>query len=159
MRVRTYCMPGIGLLFIILFTIAAVSVFSLTAESKDIKYIDAHNHLAGRFGPPSRQILDYEGAAQVALGEMNKFGIKKMLIMPPPFPPGHKYQYECDDFLEIAKKYPDRFAFLGGGRGTRPGKPVLVPRGGQPIGGQCYGQRAAGHEAEIARPRACDRGG
>jgi len=126
-------MPGVVFIFIILVTIAAVSVFSFTAESNNIKYIDTHNHLAGRFGPPSRQVLDYEGAAQVALGEMNKFGIKKMLIMPPPFPSGHKHQYECDDFLEIAKKYPDRFIigsdqfYLSPKRRGRIGPPSAEP--------------------------------
>lgn len=85
------------------------------AAEKGITYIDAHNHLAGRFGPPLRQVLDYEGAARAALREMDRFGIKKMVIMPPPFQPGHKMLYECDDFIEVVKKYPDRFVFLGGG--------------------------------------------
>ena len=113
---KTYGIPGILLVFIIIyFGIAVASAINLTAESGGTKYIDAHNHLMGRFGPPGRQVLDYEGAAQVALGAMDKYGIKKMLIMPPPFAPDNKNQYECDDFLEIVKKYPDRFVFFGGG--------------------------------------------
>jgi predicted TIM-barrel fold metal-dependent hydrolase len=98
--------------------LAGISAPTCIAESVPagkIQYIDAHNHLAGRFGPPSRQVLDYEGAAQVALRAMNKFGIGKMLIMPPPFPHHHKNQYDYDDFIDVARKYPDRFAFLGGG--------------------------------------------
>ena len=116
MKIRTYGIPGIVLVFIIIyFGIAAASAVSLTAEPEGIKYIDAHNHLMGRFGPPTRQVLDYEGAAQVALGAMDKYGIKKILVMPPPFAPDNKNQYECDDFIGIIKKYPDRFSFLGGG--------------------------------------------
>jgi predicted TIM-barrel fold metal-dependent hydrolase len=116
MKIKTYGIPGMVLVFIIIyFGLAAASAVSLRAESEGIKYIDAHNHLMGRFGPPGRQVLDYEGAARVALSAMDKYGIKKMLIMPPPFQPDNKNLYECDDFLKIVKKYPDRFAFLGGG--------------------------------------------
>ena len=122
MKIKRYClcMASIVFLFIIFFAVSTADTFSLTAESKDIKYIDAHNHLTGRFGPQSRQVLDFEGAAQAALRTMNRFGIEKMLIMPPPFPPGHEHQYECDDFIEIAQKYPERFAFLGGGGTLNP---------------------------------------
>jgi hypothetical protein len=125
MRTKTIGILGIKLFFIFLFGYAVVSGPNVKAESivaaeekiasGGITYIDAHNHLAGRFGPPSRQVLDYEGAARNALRAMDRFGIKKMLIMPPPFPPDHKHRYECDDFIHIVKKYPDRFAFLGGG--------------------------------------------
>ena len=79
-------------------------------------YIDAHNHLVGRFRSRSGSLLlDYEGAARVALATMNKLGIRKMLIMPPPFPLYHPHRYDVDDFIDIVRKYPNRFAFLGGG--------------------------------------------
>jgi len=118
MKIKTYGygIPGKVLVFVIVcFGIVIASVISLGAEPERTKYIDAHNHLMGRFGPPVRQVLDYEGAAQVTLAAMDKYGIKKMLIMPPPFQPDNRNLYECDDFFEIVKKYPDRFAFLGGG--------------------------------------------
>lgn len=84
-------------------------------------YIDTHNHLLGRFGSRSGlQILDYEGAAQVALAKMNELGIERMLIMPPPFPPNHPNKYEMDDFVEVVRKYADRFGFLGGGGTLNP---------------------------------------
>ena len=41
--------------------------------------------------------------------------IKKMIIMPPPFSPKHHGIYDLEHLADIVKKYPDRFAFLGGG--------------------------------------------
>jgi len=82
----------------------------------NIPFIDTHNHLFGRYvSHPGIQETDYEGAGRVALDVMNRFGIKKMLIMPPPFPPDHPNRYTFEDLISIVKKYPDRFAFLGGG--------------------------------------------
>jgi hypothetical protein len=79
-------------------------------------FIDVHNHLIGRYvSRPGIHETDYEGAARVALDEMNRLGIKKMLVMPPPFPPDHPNRYTFEDLIGIVKKYPDRFAFLGGG--------------------------------------------
>jgi predicted TIM-barrel fold metal-dependent hydrolase len=116
MKIKIYGIPAILVFFVIVcFGFIIANVVSLTAEPEETKYIDAHNHLMGRFGPPGRQILDYEGAAQVALAAMDRYNIKKMLVMPPPFQPDNRNLYECDDFLDIVKKYPDRFAFLGGG--------------------------------------------
>lgn len=81
-----------------------------------ISYIDTHNHLVGRFGSRSGfPELDYDGAARVALATMAELGIKKMLIMPPPFYSAHPNKYDVDDIIYITKQYPDHFAFLGGG--------------------------------------------
>lgn len=83
---------------------------------KKIPLIDTHNHLFGRYGSRGgHEELDYEGAASVALTEMNRLGIRKIFIMPPPFSPGHPNRYSVDDFIGIVQKHPDRFAFLGGG--------------------------------------------
>ena len=65
MKIKWYGIPGMVLVLIIrFFGFIVASAVSLTAESKQTKYIETHNHLMGRFGPPGRQILDYEGAAQ-----------------------------------------------------------------------------------------------
>jgi len=80
------------------------------------QFIDAHNHLHGQYGlHPDMQQIDYEGAARVAMDAMNRLGIKKMFIMPPPFSPDHPGRYTFEDLIGTVKKYPDRFAFLGGG--------------------------------------------
>jgi hypothetical protein len=77
--------------------------------------IDAHNHLHGRLGPRSGFSSDYDGAAQAAMRAMSRFGIRKMLIMPPPFPLNHPHCYDVEDLVDVVSTYPDRFAFLGGG--------------------------------------------
>jgi len=83
---------------------------------RSVPLIDAHNHLHGRnLTPSGMSELSYTGAARVALAKMKRFGINKMYIMPPPFTPDHSNSYEFNDFLALVKKYPDRFAFLGGG--------------------------------------------
>jgi hypothetical protein len=46
---------------------------------------------------------------------MNRLGIKKMFVMPPPFSPNQTNRYTFEDLIGVVKKYPDRFAFLGGG--------------------------------------------
>jgi hypothetical protein len=86
------------------------------ASEGNVWFIDAHNHLVGRYVPgPGTQEMDYEGAARVALDAMNRLGIKKMFIMPPPFSLNHPNPYTFEDLIGIVKKYPGRFAFLGGG--------------------------------------------
>ncbi|MEW6376300.1 MAG: amidohydrolase family protein [Thermodesulfobacteriota bacterium] len=85
-------------------------------SSKTTGFIDTHNHLFGRFSTRlGGEEIDYEGAAKVAMAAMKQSGIKKMFIMPPPFSPGHRGQYTFDDLIGVVKKFPDRFAFLGGG--------------------------------------------
>ena len=78
-------------------------------------YIDAHNHLVGQFRSRSGPAADYYGAARITLTKMNELGIKKMIIMPPPFSPNHHGIYDLEHLADIVKKHPDRFAFLGGG--------------------------------------------
>ena len=78
-------------------------------------YIDTHNHIVGKLGPRSGSSPDYEGAAGVALKAMNRFGIKKMLIMPPPFPLNPPHTYDIEDLIETVSRHANRFGFLGGG--------------------------------------------
>jgi hypothetical protein len=80
----------------------------------DIRFIDVHNHLVGESGF-SRSMTDFSGAVKAALETMDKLGVQKILVLPPPFPPNHRGQYTADDFIEAIKKYPDRFGFLDGG--------------------------------------------
>ena len=75
-------------------------------------YIDTHAHLDGRISPMA---TDYEGAVSVALETMNRLGIRKTLVLPPPFSSGHPHQYDFEDFLAAIGRHPARFGFLGGG--------------------------------------------
>lgn len=126
MRIETFSILGVIFLGIILSVCASSSTLNskakpvLAAEEHvsagGMAYIDTHNHLVGRLGPRTRFTdLDYDGAARIALATMDKLGIKKMFIMPPPFSRDHPHKYDVDDFIGTVKKYSDRFAFLGGG--------------------------------------------
>lgn len=78
---------------------------------KDITYIDTHNHISG--GQGFRP--DYSGAVYSALATMDELGIRKIIIMPPPFSPGHRGIFDTDELLPFARKNPARIAVLGGG--------------------------------------------
>lgn len=83
--------------------------------------IDVHNHLFGQVAAgPGMFTQDYEGAAEVALATMDKLGIRKLFIMPPPFAPNHPQGYDVDPLIEIVNRRPDRFAFLAGGGSLNP---------------------------------------
>ena len=116
--------PCLILLYPSIFVLALIVVNNITmsalaGEKRFINgceiYIDAHNHLVGQFRSRSGPAADYHGAAEITLAKMNALGIKKMIIMPPPFSPNHHGIYDLEHLADIVKKYPDRFAFLGGG--------------------------------------------
>jgi hypothetical protein len=91
--------------------------FAADAKEKGLPfpYIDGHNHLLGQ--APSRSVMDYdyEGAVRMALSRMDAFGIEKTVILPHPFGSGQPFRYDFGDFLRVLRKYPGRFAFMGGG--------------------------------------------
>ena len=80
-------------------------------KTGDLIYVDSHNHLVGR--------LEREGslekAAQNALKSMDETGVKYCLLMPMPQTIGQDLHLRFDDLLPIVKRYPNRFAALGGG--------------------------------------------
>ena len=82
------------------------------------RLIDVHCHIhgQGRFQNSS----SFEAAARVALASMQRHGIATMVVMPPPFPEHHPVRYGYDVFVPIVKRYPGRFAFLGGGGTLNP---------------------------------------
>jgi hypothetical protein len=71
--------------------------------------IDGHNHLHGGMNQ------NYTAAAAVAVKKMDVLGISKMIVMPPPGSPGHRGVMRANLLLPVIRKYPDRFAFMGGG--------------------------------------------
>ncbi len=79
-------------------------------------FYDTHAHLFAMVGPGSggpRQ--DFDGAARVALGFMDRLNILETFIMPPPFTFHQSHSYDYPAFLDVIKKYRTRFKFLGGG--------------------------------------------
>jgi len=113
-----------ALLYPLIFALVFIAVHNLTisalaGERRPMSgggiYIDAHNHLVGKFRSRSGSATDFYGAARITLAKMDELGIRKMIIMPPPFSPHHPGIYDLEHLADIVKKYPDRFAFLGGG--------------------------------------------
>lgn len=90
------------------------------AEPKRPGYVDTHAHLDGKYFARGSFQKDYDGAAQVALSTMDNLGIDKTLLMPPPFAPGQRQVYDYAELAEVARKNPERFAFLGGGGSLNP---------------------------------------
>jgi len=83
-----------------------------SGESTELIYVDTHNHLVGR-----RTMGNYDVAepALIALEAMNATGVKLNLLMPMPQAVGQELRLYLEDLLPVVKKYPDRFAALGGG--------------------------------------------
>jgi predicted TIM-barrel fold metal-dependent hydrolase len=88
-----------------------------TDMAERIEWVDVHVHLVG--GRRGR-VHDYGGAARVALKAMDEAGIRMSVVMPPPQPPGFPVLYDYDSFISYLKRYPKRFAFLGGGGTLNP---------------------------------------
>lgn len=80
--------------------------------ASDNLIIDTHAHFAAR-KPNDKH--EYEEIAAKCIEKMNSLGIKKTIIMPHPIGYGQKMTYTYKDFMDAVKKYPDRFAFMGGG--------------------------------------------
>ncbi len=79
--------------------------------------IDTHAHL--RF-PPSAEERGSLAAAATALAMMDRLGIGRSLLMPPPFPDAHEMGYDFSALAAVVRRYPDRFGFLAGGGSLNP---------------------------------------
>ncbi|MEW6668896.1 MAG: amidohydrolase family protein [Thermodesulfobacteriota bacterium] len=74
-------------------------------------YIDTHNHLFGG----ARRNEDYVGAGNSAVAVMDRLGIQRMFIMPPPLSADHPVALDVEELVPAVRKHPGRFAVLGGG--------------------------------------------
>ncbi|MFC1745360.1 hypothetical protein ACFL35_15305 [Candidatus Riflebacteria bacterium] len=82
--------------------------------NKSVPIIDVHCHFIPKAKRRRRMYIDDE-CIQSALKDMNRYGIKRVFLMPPPFPHWHKRKYTVDLLLPFIRKYPGRFALVGGG--------------------------------------------
>ncbi len=83
---------------------------------QDLIIVDTHAHLqweALSGGSP-------EMAARTAVQIMDRLGVKKTLIAPPPFPPRMLGMYDYKALIEASRKYPERFAVMAGGGSLNP---------------------------------------
>ncbi len=88
----------------------------LMFAGKGPPFIDTHAHFFAAVPMGSgTPIQDFDGAARVALGFMDRLNILETFIMPPPFTYHQAHGYDFPAFIDVIRKYPRRFRFLGGG--------------------------------------------
>lgn len=69
---------------------------------------------------PTQISTRYVEIADGIVAEMDKWGARTTFLVPPPQPPGRRDYQEIEDYLPVLKKYPGRFAALGGGGSLNP---------------------------------------
>lgn len=82
------------------------SVFAAYAEAP--QYIDTQ----AQFDPVHR---NYAATLETMLHEMDRVGIRRMFIVPPPMPHGAALAYDAEEIARAIKDHPTRFSFLAGG--------------------------------------------
>lgn len=85
----------------------------LVAQDKD--RVDVHVHLHRVGGQP-----DFEGSAKRLVERMDRLGIAKALILPPPAPADVRRETSHRDYLEALRRHPGRLYFLDGGGTLNP---------------------------------------
>jgi len=81
-------------------------------SNKQLVYMDTHNHLVGKRVNGG---FNFSRQTDIALENMDQLGVKLNLLLPMPQAPGQKLELKMEDLLPVVRKYPDRFAVLGGG--------------------------------------------
>lgn len=81
--------------------------------SEPVSMIDTHVHFPRM---PGAEVYDL--IAATALREMDRFGVEKAILSPPPFPAGAR-RAPLMDPSAVARRYP-RFAFAAGGESLNP---------------------------------------
>lgn len=82
------------------------------AHAAGPNWSDVHLHI---IGGPTRQ---FDQAAERALAHMDRVGIGKSVVFPPPMPQSGFFDYT--DYLPALRSHPKRFAFLAGGGTLNP---------------------------------------
>jgi hypothetical protein len=83
-------------------------------------FIDVHFHAHPQLRERGAVSFDTRGAAREALDVMDRHGIARAVLMPPPFEPERDAAYDYRELREIVAVRPDRFVFLGGGGTLNP---------------------------------------
>lgn len=78
------------------------------AGAEPLRYIDTQ----AQFDPAD---INYSASLRTMLQEMDRVGISRMLIVPPPFPPKAALAYDAEEIVRAIGERTDRFAFLAGG--------------------------------------------
>jgi hypothetical protein len=78
------------------------------ASAESLAFVDTQ----AQFDPSD---VNYSASLVTMLQEMDRVGIRRMLIVPPPFPPGTARAYDAEDIVRAIGERTDRFSFLAGG--------------------------------------------
>lgn len=98
-----------------LFIVSGLFFFISAQNSEQVKYIETHVHLQATYKEKGELKTDWIGTAEYVIQEMDKSGISKCLIMPPPQGTKNNNPYTYKVLLPVIKKYPNRFAMAAGG--------------------------------------------
>jgi hypothetical protein len=82
---------------------------SVKTKSASAATVDTHNHFIGR------QLQHFKFSLQEALVQMDKAGVKKVFILPPPISLKDPWTYDYKKLLSAISPYRKRFGFLAGG--------------------------------------------
>jgi len=74
-----------------------------------VQLVDVHAHLF------SGENYNLQNALQAALQYKNRLGIRKTLLLPPPFRFGSPAMHDYDDLVPFVASHAERFGFIGGG--------------------------------------------
>lgn len=92
------------------FLCAAVFALSASMTHAAVPFIDTQAQFE-----PGVSARDYVEIADAIVAEMDKWGVRMTLLVPPPQPAYARFSQEIEDYLPVLKKYPSRFGALGGG--------------------------------------------
>ncbi len=84
-------------------------------------YIDTHMHLDGIYRSGSGgPVADYGPAADNLIAAMDRRGVERALVMPPPQGEGQKRGYDYHDLEEAVARYQGRLLLVAGGGALNP---------------------------------------
>lgn len=86
---------------------------SLAAHAGPLPLIDTHAHLDGAPG-------QFDAALDFALGDMDRHGVSRTVLLPPPQPPGFRFPYDLAELRTAAARHPQRIAVAAGGGTLNP---------------------------------------
>ncbi len=108
--------------------LAATRAQSSARAQTQIPIIDAHTHIARHPGGGGRRGHggafaggeSLEATVPQALALMDRFGVAKAILCPPPFPGDRSQTYGVAALGTVVREHPDRFAFSAGGGSLNP---------------------------------------
>lgn len=108
-----------------------------TTVGSAVVIIDTHAHII------RSQRENPMAAARQALRAMDEFRVEKTILLPPPFPPGHRGTYGHRELAPVVRDNPGRFALVAGGESLNPMIHAIAPESVTPDHVQRFQKEAA----------------